>query len=504
MSSIIDFTAKEFAKLNPQNGNGNENGHKKGLKPLLCKRMSEVVPRPVEWLWDGLVPLGMFTLLQGEEGLGKSWICYALAACVAAGGSLPFSASRVTQGNVLILTTEDSDEYQIKPRLASLEADDERIYHVSESFSLSDSDGVLRLAMLMEEIKPRLVILDPVTSYTRGNTNDEFVVRPVLESLNRLAQTHRCAIIGIQHLNKSKGGGDVRKAGMGAGAFRNVARSVLIAGKDPDNERTRAVCQTKSNVGPVSERSIGFQIDAHTLSINGIEFETGKFFWTGESSLTASKMLSSPAMNDEDAALKSDAVAFLRETLRDGEQHSVTDLFLEGKALGFKDHQLRYAANKLGVKSQKQGGWFGTKLGQNWSWSLPQALIEKAAEDDKMWEVSHLQQNVPQQRTYRLNRAEDNKPSRVSEENSHLQPNGDNKSFKTDGLTEDEKTAQNSHLQQPTGGKLFPDKPPAANGRLLREHEKPISSTYECNACGRRIPIAANDCPHCGERQFEF
>ena len=39
--------------------------------------------QPIEWLIDGIIPLGSITLLSGESGGGKTWLAYAIAGAVA-------------------------------------------------------------------------------------------------------------------------------------------------------------------------------------------------------------------------------------------------------------------------------------------------------------------------------------------------------------------------------------------------------------------------------------
>ena len=54
-------------------------------------RISDVAPKPVEWLWEGRVPCGKVTLLDGEPGSGKSLLAIDLAARVSRGLSMPLT-----------------------------------------------------------------------------------------------------------------------------------------------------------------------------------------------------------------------------------------------------------------------------------------------------------------------------------------------------------------------------------------------------------------------------
>lgn len=45
-------------------------------------RMDTVQPTKVSWLWEPYVPVGKLALLDGDPGIGKSWVALSLAASV--------------------------------------------------------------------------------------------------------------------------------------------------------------------------------------------------------------------------------------------------------------------------------------------------------------------------------------------------------------------------------------------------------------------------------------
>lgn len=93
--------------------------------------------------------------------------------------------------------------------------------------------------------------------------------RAILAPLANLAERHHVAILTLRHLRK--GGSD--KAiyrGQGSIDFTAAARSVLLAGKDPEDPTRAAVAHIKSNL-------------ASTGSSQGYQIREGRFFWLGES-----------------------------------------------------------------------------------------------------------------------------------------------------------------------------------------------------------------------------
>src|SRR6266542_294107 len=56
--------------------------------PLL-RRLSDVVPQPVEWLWPQRFAVGKLSLIFGDPGKGKSFITLDMAARVSTGANWP-------------------------------------------------------------------------------------------------------------------------------------------------------------------------------------------------------------------------------------------------------------------------------------------------------------------------------------------------------------------------------------------------------------------------------
>src|SRR5690242_10534713 len=93
------------------------------MSRVLYRCASEIDMEPVNWLWPGRVALGKHTCLAGEPGAGKSQVTIDLAARVSMGAPLPCGEGTALQGNVIILSAEDSDSDTIVPRLHAAGAD---------------------------------------------------------------------------------------------------------------------------------------------------------------------------------------------------------------------------------------------------------------------------------------------------------------------------------------------------------------------------------------------
>jgi putative DNA primase/helicase len=344
--------------------------------PLRIVCMADVAAEVVRWLWYPYIPLAKLTLLEGDPGLGKSWLTCALAAAVTHGRDLP-GAETFEPGNVLMLSAEDGLGDTLRPRLDAVGAAVSRVVALAEPLTF-DTSGLRRLETAILDHSPALVIVDPLVAFTGGKVDIHRAneCRAITAPLATIAERCGCAIIAVRHLGKSRGGGHALNAGIGSIDFTAAARSVLLVGQDPDDHSKRAVVQTKNNLAPIGE-SIGYAL------------EGGRFCWTGASTLTAGRILSFPS-NEEDRGARSEAIEFLRSALADGPRPS-KEIEAEAIDAGFSKITLRRAKENLGVHAFKEGGHFGGGA-QRWMWAMPE-VAHSCNEDAQGGVVEHLQAN---------------------------------------------------------------------------------------------------------------
>lgn len=363
--------------------------------------LADVEPKEVVWLWKPFIPLGEFTILEGIEGLGKSWLCYAIGCAVASGAKLPFSEIEpIEPSQVLLLSAEDSLEHTTLPRLAAMNANLEKIHAIENVFALDNPNDLIKFEAVIAQYQPKLVVIDPIFNYTGGkNLNQESESRPIASKLIAIAQRFGCAIIGVRHIGKSKGNGDARAAGLGSISWRASARSALLVGQDTETGE-KALCQTKNNLAPIPEFAVAFEI------------VDGHFRWKGQPSrLTKERMLAQP-QNEEVRAEQSEAVEFLRECLSEGERPS-KEVEKEAKDLSITKYALGKAKTVLGVKSFKKGGNFGGDKG----WYLRLENGDGGPEDADSSDTRNLQQNDSNKTSYHSGLTEECD----ARENRHLQ-----------------------------------------------------------------------------------
>jgi len=236
-----------------------------------------IAAKRTDWLWQGRVPRGMLSLLIGTEGLGKSALTLRLAALLSR-GELP-GDFRGDPSDVALVTVEDDPGRVMRPRLEAAGADLPRVKHFRLSKGGHDEGLILprdagRLGRLLAEADVRLVIIDPLagTLDPRLNSYKDTDVREALTPLVTAAAEHDFAVLGVLHTNKTKTN-DARERAMGSVGWRQVVRSALYLGVDPDDPdgkagAGRAIAHDKCNVGRLA-RSVRMRLEEATVQVEG-------------------------------------------------------------------------------------------------------------------------------------------------------------------------------------------------------------------------------------------
>lgn len=213
-------------------------GQAKGKKKLTLSTYDKIRMEEVDWLWDGRIGYGKFTLLVGMPGKGKSYLSLAIAAALSNGLALPGNPmSQCTPVSTLLLTYEDGQGDTIKPRLHKQGADMSRILtveHDSELFTVNDVEALEET--LDENPEIRFVVIDPVQSMM-ANVDDynDSKLRVALQPLVNCAIKRKIAIVGIKHLTKNENMSIENRIG-GSIGWAGLARSILLVGHDNEKE----------------------------------------------------------------------------------------------------------------------------------------------------------------------------------------------------------------------------------------------------------------------------
>lgn len=332
-------------------------------------RASDVRLEPVRWLWHGYLPAGMFTIIGGAPGCGKTTIALSLAAIITRGGVWPDGSRCKLPGDVIVWSGEDSREV-LAPRLLASSADMERVSFIDGMNDGSSFDPGNDAAILEETMAklpaPRLLILDPIVSAVSGDGHKSNDVRRGLQPIVELAQRVGCAVVGITHFTKGTAGRDPIERVTGSIAFAALARLVLVASKvqpEPgdESEPRRVLMRAKSNIGPDDG---GFAYALERVAV-APDVEGQRVHWLDAVSGSAREVLAEADADQRDDGAD-DVTGFLRTVLADGAM-SAKAVLAEASGAGYSRDQVQRAARRLGVDRQKDGMHGG------WRWYLPRA-----------------------------------------------------------------------------------------------------------------------------------
>ena len=127
---------------------------------LKMTKLSEITSESVEWLWEGYIPRGMLTLIQGDGGEGKTTTALAIAAAVTTGKALPGGVASAP-APVILQNAEDSYPKKLKPMLEKCGADLDLVERIDENeCALTFSDERIEQAIVRTGAK--LFICDPL------------------------------------------------------------------------------------------------------------------------------------------------------------------------------------------------------------------------------------------------------------------------------------------------------------------------------------------------------
>ena len=341
-----------------------KNTRKRGRYPMY-RKMSDIKPQPINWLWKDYIAKGTFTLITGEPDLGKSQMTLSMTAIVTTGGNWPVSGEKCEEGNVIILSDEDNLEKTIRPRLEANGANLEKIHYldgIGKGDSNSDCElfnlksNLTQLETMINEIKGiSMIVIDPLSAYLAGvDTYNNKDVRSMLAPLSKLAGRYDIAIVCVEHPPKSSNGRAMNQVG-GSIAFVAASRSAYLVSKDPEDEERRLFLKIKNNLSNYSG-GISFTVESHKLP-NGIGIS--KVLWCDEPVKKTADEVLAYYNQTEFQHKKESRKKWLQEELADGPKNAAE---VEKKALtqGMTQKQLRTAKEYAGVSSDKtdfDGGW---------------------------------------------------------------------------------------------------------------------------------------------------
>ena len=247
-AEAAEYWYSEFSKLKVKAGGKVPAGYKEEEKlRAIIKKFSDIPPGKPEWLWEGHIPRGMFVIIGGDPGQGKSAVGLDIAARVSNGNPFIEQDTNNRPGDILIVAGEDVPEISISPRLQAMGADTSRVFYLygregenkkEIPWTINDiatlKDAIQQIKASGGELK--LFIIDPLEYFIGGDVdvyrNNE--VRAALKGVMDIAKDENFTILAIQHLNKTTGTQSIYRIA-GSIAFAAAARTVWMVTKEKDS-----------------------------------------------------------------------------------------------------------------------------------------------------------------------------------------------------------------------------------------------------------------------------
>ncbi len=212
----------------------------------------------VDYIIDGLLPAGGFSVIASKPKVGKSTLVRNSALSVAKGET--FLDRSVNKGAVIYYALEEK-RAEVKKHFRDMGADGtEEIYIYAGGATV---DALKQIKKVAESLKPSLIVIDPLFRLTKiKDGNDYAQVTAALDPILRLARDTGAHVLCVHHTSK----GD-RQAGdsvLGSTAIFSSVDTLLIM-KRHENYRT---IQTVQRYGDdLEETTLHFDKDTRTVSI---------------------------------------------------------------------------------------------------------------------------------------------------------------------------------------------------------------------------------------------
>lgn len=159
-------------------------------------------PLPVtkEWIGPNILPQGGKLLFGGQAAIGKSLIMLELARALSTGPrTRPFNSEffYTTEQVRVLVCEQELGEHELQSRgskiFDDIEAISNTLFYVTKqpTLKLDTIDGFERMQKLLEQVRPNVLILDPISKFMEGNEDRASDVSSLLSRIDALMNQHK-------------------------------------------------------------------------------------------------------------------------------------------------------------------------------------------------------------------------------------------------------------------------------------------------------------------------
>lgn len=334
-----------------------------------------IKPQAIRWLWKGWLACGKMHVIAGQPGAGKTTLAMKMGATVSIGGRWPDGTS-AQRGNVVVWSGEDDPGDTLVPRLEASGADLARVFFASDvtcgrerrPFDPAKDIDALKLAIKAAG-GASFIVIDPIVSATAADSHKNGETRRALQPLVDMAAELDAALVGVTHFTKGSEGKAPIDRVTGSVAFGALARVVMIAARQQDDEDgqpgPRVIMRAKSNIGPDDG---GFNYELQLVPMREQPDIVASVVAWGDAVDGAARAILAEAENNDGGEAKSafrEAKDFLFNLLIDGPK-PVKEIKKEAADFGVSWRTIERAKRELGIRARKGG------IDTGWEWSIPE------------------------------------------------------------------------------------------------------------------------------------
>jgi archaellum biogenesis ATPase FlaH len=343
-----------------------------GEKRFNFRRMTEVKKEELDFVWYPYLVRGEVSIVEGDPGLGKSYLMQMVAAHIAKGKRLPsprVGKNHKVQGTVVYFDMENSAGSVTKPRLEQNGMKKlEDLIVMNQFFTIDDEDAMEEIYDALEIYKPTLVVFDTLNAYIgRADTHKASESTAAINRFADIARQFNCAVVVLRHL--TKGSGSAMYRGQGSIAFSGTARVVMSVGVDPADTENRAVAITKINFAK-APRALTFRIEERPK-------EESEFIFGEYTDLSAQEIMDAASNARAEGKVgdsMQEAMEFLEEQIAEGPMDK-SKLFRMAETRSVSSKLLERAAARMGVVKEKERK--GSSKVEMWSLKDPSKKTKK-------------------------------------------------------------------------------------------------------------------------------
>jgi len=314
--------------------------------------MDDVREEKLDFIWKPYLARGEVSILEGDPGLGKSYMAQMVAGSIATGRRIPspYKGQPKVTGSVVYFDMENSAGTVTKPRLTQngFTNFDGNYHVVQQPFSVDDEEALDLIYENLERIKPSLVVFDTLNTYIgRADTHKASEVAQAFGIFMQIAKDFNCAVLVLRHL--TKGSGPAIYRGQGSVSFGGLARVVMVVGVDPEDSDTRVMAIVKMNFAKPPQ-AIEFRIEERKK-------EASQFVWGEYTNLSAQEILDASAQARQEGKQGQgiqDAMEFLESTIT-GVAVEVGKLYRMAEKKSVSKKMLDRAASKMNIDKRVKG-----------------------------------------------------------------------------------------------------------------------------------------------------